>query len=101
MWFPDLLYHDAIGASELQASCEVKSVHPAQDECKHHDRHVGLDARQVESSSDNNKYRVDEARGERKRHLLGNRSSVKVFDSEVINKEVIVSNLAAFFKNQI
>lgn len=55
------MYHDAVGARELQAPGEVKCVHPAQDECKHHHSVVGLDARQVESSRDYNQYRVDEA----------------------------------------
>lgn len=61
----NLLYHDAVGACELQAPGEVKCVHPAQGECKHHHRDVGLNARQVESSCDYNQYRVDEAREDR------------------------------------
>lgn len=56
-----LLDHDAVGAGELQTSGEVKSVHPAQHESKHHHRDVGLNARQVQSSCDDNQDRVDEA----------------------------------------
>lgn len=63
----NLLYHDAVGASELQSSGEVQSIHPAQDERKHHHRHVGLNAGQVESSSDNDQHRVDEAGEDRER----------------------------------
>lgn len=76
----NLLYHDAVGASELQASGEVQSVHPAQDECKHHHRHIGLNARQVESSCDNNQHRVDEA-GEDTEDVC---HDVKVCDTGVI-----------------
>lgn len=70
----NLLYHDAVGASELQASGEVKSIHPAQDKCKHHHRHIGLNARQVESSGDYNQYRVDEAREDRENVCQGTNS---------------------------
>lgn len=82
----NLLYHDAVGASELQASGEVKSVHPAQDKCKHHHRHIGLDARQVESSGDYNQYRIDEAREDRQKVCQGISSKVKVCDTEVIHE---------------
>ena len=61
----NLLYHYTVGASELQASGEVKGVHPAQDKCKHHHRHIGLNARQVESSCDHDQHRIDETREER------------------------------------
>lgn len=77
----NLLYHDAVGASELQASGEVKSIHPAQDKCKHHHRHIGLNARQVESSGDYNQYRVDEAREDREtvvKELIPRLKSVNV-----------------------
>lgn len=57
----DLLYHDAVGSGELQASGEVKHIHPPQHECEHHHRHVGLNARQVQSCCDYHKHRVDEA----------------------------------------
>lgn len=73
----NLLYHDAVCASELQASGEVKSVHPAQDKCKHHHRNIGLNARQVESSSDYNQHRVDEAREKREKVCQGTSSSAK------------------------
>lgn len=63
----NLLYHYAVGASELQASGEVKCVHPAQNKCKHHHGHIGLDARQVESSCDYDQHRVDETREDREK----------------------------------
>lgn len=68
----DLLYHDAVCAGELQASGEVKCVHPAQDKCKHHHRHIRFNARQVESSCDYNQYRVDETTGDGERNIVIN-----------------------------
>ena len=65
----NLLYHDAVGASELQASGEVKSVHPAQHKCKHHHRHIGLNAGQVQSSGDDDQHGVDEAEDDREKSL--------------------------------
>lgn len=61
----NLLDHDAVGASELQASGEVKSVHPAQHQSKHHHRDICLNARQVQSSCDDYQDRVDEAKENR------------------------------------
>lgn len=81
----NLLYHNAVGASELQASGEVKCVHPAQDKCKHHHRHIGFNARQVESSCDYNQYRVDETREDRETLCQTTSSNAKVCDTEVIH----------------
>lgn len=79
----NLLYHDAVGASELQASGEVKSVHPAKHKCKHHHRHIGLNPRQVESSCDYNQHRVDEAREDGEEVCQGTSVNAQVCDIKV------------------
>lgn len=60
---PHLLDHDAVGARQLEAAGEVEGVHPAQHQREDHDRQVGLDASQVESSCHQDQDGIDEAAG--------------------------------------